>query len=446
MSVGSEGVGDILRIKPPVQTSVGVWTRDANDVVSFAGGGVLAMKARGLLQFAELCASSNVMSNKQAPVADGVIARCEEKFMDHVPFLDASLVSVGKMESDLSSESQSKIAEPLSHPFLERKKRCGFDFEQGFPKSIFNFVMPSPVLSSSSSPSGVVPLFDEARLRTDKEGSLPSYAGKNGCSLVWRPNPQTYPFAKLLPGQCIEVRDEDNAVVTVEPSPSIPVLEVCGNTGVRCFCGRPSVGALDRYTIKSSDPVQAPLLRSAAVKKLLKREHDFFCDYICLAKYVCGTFRAKPYKGDRLVVVNELLVQALEGFASDVIPSLIAGRPYMLSPTQMKLLSGCWPLCEYAARSIFKEAVSQAETFRLVNVLQAEINFRKILIGDDDHEFAAKGRDDVDGDDDESSEAAEFGEPDQFEYGLEDSMDLWQSLGNNQGNSDEELESFDSPW
>ena len=153
------------------------------------------------------------------------------------------------------------------------------------------------------------------------------------------------------------------------------------------------------------------------------------------------------------MVVNELLVQALEGFLFDVIPSLMVGRPYVLSPTQARLLSGSWPLCEYAAKSVFKDAVSQAESFRLFDVLRQEIDFRKFLIGNNPIDLADRGRDKGVASEDEfvkaSAGSVEF---DPLYAGYEIEMaDLMRGVHfgpyDDQGDFGEDgFDSFDSPW
>ena len=339
----------------------GCWSKDTSDVVTFAGGGVFSLKAPALLQFANLCASLDVSSS----------------------------VSKADESSDADKVNQSKIVEPSSHlnMSLNKKNGCGSSFEQDFPKSILDFVeQPGPGAVGLGAGCG------GNSLRADKDGALPkwdadvSVVGEVNMrkSVVCIPLSVSYPFAKLLPGQLVVVTKNEGDSVQVEPVPMLPTLTHCATaSGARCFCGRPPMGDLDRFSILSSDPVQEPLLRPAVVRKSLKREHDFFCDYICLARYVCAVHRAKPYKGDRQVVVNDPLVQALEGFVLDVTPSILSCGKYTLSDTQAKLLSGHWPMCATASRGMFREAASLAETFRLVGLLQVEISFRKAIIGDD---------------------------------------------------------------
>ena len=494
----------------------GCWSRCPNEGVQYAGGGVLCMKAAPLLQFAELCASTNVMSREAAEgdclarersenvgeitvdwkveaivgdLASSVDLQrcmdsvgCQSKMMESNSLLSRDNPEngcVSNFEQDFPtsilnfvkpptisvpggapslcgvpmnvlgcdaaegdclegdwSEKMGEIAGPVgeamapatvddltspgnsqsgtesvgcqskmmeSNSSLSRDKPeigCVSNFEQDFPTSILNFVKPPTI----SVPGGAPPM--GYVLRADKDGAINKWdegktdGAKLETKIVCSPPSNSYPFARLLPGQCVEIVKYEENVITVQPVLSIPVLSSSplGAKGDRCFCGRPHMGSLVRFSIMSGDALQLPLLGSPATRKLLKREHDRFCDYICLAKYLSGVFRARPFKGDRLLVTEEHIVYALEGFALDLIPTLKLNQPYVLSQTQSRLLSGFWPLCTEAARGIFKEAADQAEVFRLVELLKLEMNFRKHIIGRDSYaDEASVSEDDISG-------------------------------------------------
>jgi hypothetical protein len=74
---------------------------------------------------------------------------------------------------------------------------------------------------------------------------------------------------------------------------------------------------------------------------------------------------------------------ALEDLTRDLIPALLNRGTYVLSTVQVQLLSGYWPLCGVAARTLFVQLVNVAEKQRLHGFLEFEMGMRAELLSMD---------------------------------------------------------------
>ena len=272
-----------------------------------------------------------------------------------------------------------------------------------------------------------------------------SSSGEDACvdplKVVCGPT-RSYPFAKVLPWQRVEVLEVISAVeVKAEVVFMLPLLRVSDDlVGANCVCRRPYLGSITRFIPVSSDLSQRRGLRK--VMKGVKVDQDIvLCDYACLIRYVGDMYRARPVKGHRRINVDSQIVEALEALAFDVSPMLQKGSNFVLSEIQLKLLSGWWPLCVDAARAVFKQSVAYAERNMSVILLDLELFKRRGLFdfysaqvmpfGHEQRHFHF-GDVDLCGSTDDESESCDlacdyhvgdfdnYDDPDQYIYGSDD--------------------------
>jgi hypothetical protein len=413
-----------------------MWTTRENGDVVFIGPGLLRRGGATLIQKAEECAleyvekiAAEARAGPTSPLSrkpgKGSQDSLYAKFWGRTkierengvrPFTGEYRAVAGKFDmygDDLFADMDSEV--DVEREELEKENLGNYDgiilknplssslFEYGadlFPKSILNAVRGESRYTKVGEDklSSVIAIGDS--IRFDKEGTLKSLiVAIGGSQVAVRPvrdySEEWYPFSKLLPLQLVEVSQLSLADHTckIKPVPMIPLLvRDESRRGGACFCGRPCwhSSSVDRYVMFPCDAEQAAMLwagpggERSSPKKAHKVDcSTIFCDYTCLVRFFADIFKSNPVTGNRLVCITRSILVALEDLTRDLIPALLNRGTYVLSTVQVQLLSGYWPLCGVAARTLFVQLVNVAEKQRLHGFLEFEMGMRAELLSMD---------------------------------------------------------------